>query len=137
MEACKVFVLFWALSFSATAQTDRYVVFFKDKNGSPYSISQPQFFLSAKSIARRKLSGVTVKPEDIPVTPVYVTQVRANNAKTFFTSRWMNAVLIEATSVVVATIRSLPFVSSVEFVAPGHKLLGGRVRKCFLQIRQQ
>jgi serine protease AprX len=112
---------------TATAQSNRYIVFFKDKVGSPHTISQPSTFLSARSINRRQKSSVPVTADDLPVTPGYVTQVRATGAKAFFTTRWMNAALIEATPANVASVAALSFVSKVELVAPGQKLLGGRL----------
>lgn len=69
---------------------------------------------------------VAVNAEDLPVVPSYVSQVRATGAKAFFTTRWMNGVLIEATAAQLTTIQSLPFVSSTEFVAPNQRLMGGR-----------
>ncbi|HQQ98487.1 MAG TPA: S8 family peptidase [Cyclobacteriaceae bacterium] len=111
---------------STLAQTNRYMVFFRDKLNTPYSIAQPQSFLSAKAIARRNHSGVSVNAEDLPVNPTYVAQVKASGAKTFFTSKWFNGVLVEATPGLIATIGALPFVRKTELVAPGHKLLGGR-----------
>ena len=50
MGGCKkilfLFILFPNLLFG---QANRYVVFFKDKTNTPYSITQPWHFLSAKS----------------------------------------------------------------------------------------
>jgi serine protease AprX len=109
------------------AQSNRYMVFFKDKVGSPHSISQPSTFLSARSINRRQKALVPVKAEDLPVTPAYVTQVRATGAKAFFTTRWMNGVLVEGTPAQATTLAALAIVSKVELVAPGHRLLGGRM----------
>lgn len=112
---------------TARAQTNRYMVFFKDKTNTPYSITQPQSFLSAKAITRRNHSGISVTVEDLPVSPVYVAQVKATGAKVFFTSRWFNGVLVEATPSLMNAITTLPMVSKVEYVAPGHQLAGGRM----------
>ncbi|RZK52642.1 MAG: hypothetical protein EOO59_13430, partial [Hymenobacter sp.] len=41
---------------AAQAQTGavrRYFVYFKDKAGTPYTVGQPQAFLSARAVARR------------------------------------------------------------------------------------
>lgn len=119
---------------SAQAQTNRYMVFFRDKLNTPYSIAQPQSFLSAKAIARRNHSGVSINADDLPVNPTYVDQVKATGAKTFFTSKWFNGVLVEATPGLIAAIGALPFVSRTELVAPGHKLVGGRKSNKFAQL---
>jgi serine protease AprX len=128
MAGCKGVIILWMLSSAALAQTtNRYVVFFKDKNGTPYHVNQPQAFLSQKSLDRRSRLGIAVTAEDLPVTPSYVTQVKGQGTKTFFTSRWMNALLVESTSSVITAVAALPFVAGTQLVAPGNRLLGGRV----------
>lgn len=122
-------VLFLLLLFTgpAWAQTHRYMVFFNDKAGTPHSISNPSTFLSAKAVQRRQ-KGLSppINEADLPVVPGYVTQVRSTGAKAFFTTRWMNGVLVEANPTQLAAIQLLACVSSTEYVAPNHKLLGGR-----------
>ncbi|MBL7846362.1 MAG: S8 family peptidase [Cyclobacteriaceae bacterium] len=118
-------LVLWVCS-SAWAQTHRYMVFFTDKAGTPHTITQPSTFLSDRAIQRRAKSMIAVNSDDLPVVPSYVSQVRATGAKAFFTTRWMNGVLIEATAAQLTAIQSLPFVSSTEYVAPNHRLLGGR-----------
>src|SRR6478609_4298576 len=105
---------------------DRYFVSFKDKVNTPYSISNPLQFLSQKSIDRRAKEKFIISDEDLPVDPTYVAQVKATGASVFFTSRWFNGVLIQADKPTSTLISNLPFVSKVELVAPGAKLLGGR-----------
>jgi len=121
------FLLCVLVAVSARAQTNRYMVFFKDKAGTPFSVLQPQSYLSAKAITRRNHGGIAVTAEDLPVNPAYVAQVKATGAKVFFTSRWFNGVLVEASPSLINTIAALPMVSKAEYVAPGHKLAGGRV----------
>ena len=128
----------WALilsvvSISSRGQTNRYIISLKDKIGTPYSLDQPNAFLSTKSIARRTHSGIAVTTDDLPVTPSYVTQVKAMGAKVFFTSKWMNAVMVESSTSIVSSIALLPFVTKTELVAPGKKLIGGRTK----QIKQK
>ena len=127
MVAFRLCLALVLLSSPVWSQTNRYMVFFNDKIGTPHSINQPSTFLSDRALQRRAKAMVAVAtPEDLPVTPSYVTQIRATGAKAFFTTRWMNGVLIEATPTIVVTITALPFVSSVEYVAPNQRLLGGR-----------
>ncbi len=116
-------------SVATHGQTNRYFVFFKDKTGTPFSISSPTQFLSARSIDRRLKQGIAITEEDLPVNPTYVAQVKTTGAKTFFTSRWWNGVLIETNLATVTTINALPFVQESVLVAPGSKLIGGRTNK--------
>src|SRR5258706_12034518 len=130
MGGCKTIltflVLFPGLLFG---QANRYIVFFKDKTNTPYSIGQPTYFLSDKAMKRRTKQNIDIVENDLPVDPAYVTQVKNTGARTFFTSRWMNCLLVEIGADSVNRVQSLPFVSRVEMVAPGKKLLGGRVGK--------
>jgi len=120
-------ILFLFLLIAAFAEAqDRYFVSFKDKANSSFSISNPTAFLSSKSIARRNRLGVAITEEDLPVNATYVIQVKATGAKTFFTSKWWNGVLVQTDAANAATIAALSFVSKVERVANGAKLLNGR-----------
>lgn len=129
MLRSKLVFIILTLTWAAQAQTNRYLVFFKDKTGTPYSITDPTQFLSSKSIGRRQKQGIAIIEEDLPVNPSYVAQVKATGAKTFFTSRWWNGVLVETNTTTLATISALPFVKESKLVAPGSKLLGGRNSK--------
>jgi subtilisin family serine protease len=112
----------------AWGQQNRYVVSFTSKQGTPFSIQEPTRFLSAKAIERRAKNEVAITPEDVPVSPVFLNQLRATGVEVFHTSRWLNAALIQALPAQIAAVQALPFVARVEFVAPGRKLLSGRVQ---------
>ncbi len=120
--------IFLLSSYAAEAQTNQYFIFFKDKVGTPFSISEPDKFLSYRSIERRQKQSITTTEEDLPVNPGYVNQVKLSGAITFFTSRWWNGVVVEADASVMGTINSLPFVSGSVLIAPGKKNMGGRVQ---------
>ena len=101
---------------------NRYVVFFSDKNATPYRIDNPTEYLSARAISRRQKQGIAITSQDLPVNPAYVDGVRSLGAETFFTTKWMNGVLIQAQESLINSIESLTYVDSVVFVAPGSKL---------------
>jgi serine protease AprX len=122
-------VIFCLLSISATAQTNRYFVFFKDKVGTPFTISQPEAFLSAKSIARRQHQQISITETDLPVNPAYVQQLKDNGVATYFTSRWWNGVLVEVDATTSINITAFPFVDEVLLVAPGKKFSNGRTKR--------
>ena len=95
--------------------TRKYLVLLRDKAGTPYSISQPNRFLSQRSILRRQKQAIPVLERDLPVNPAYVTQIQQTGAKIWFTSRWLNAVLIEATDATIASVQKLSVVKGLEF----------------------
>ena len=77
------------------AQTvTKYWVKFKDKAGSPYSISNPGAYLSAKSILRRTNHNISIDMTDIPVNQTYINAVNATGAQVFETSKWLNAAIV-------------------------------------------
>jgi serine protease AprX len=94
-----------------TATVRRHLVYFRDKAGTPYSVGQPQAFLSARSLQRRQRQGIAVLPRDLPVTPAYATQVRNTAGVTLlYTSRWFNAAVVACDSPALARLQALPFV---------------------------
>ena len=106
----------------AAQKTNRYVIRFADKVGTPYSIKEPQKFLSTRSLSRREKHSIAVTEEDLPVSSLYLEALRALGLQVYFTSRWINAALVQMSSERVAEIEHLPYVSSVVLAAPGKRL---------------
>ncbi|GAB2941593.1 S8 family serine peptidase [Hymenobacter coalescens] len=89
----------------------RHLVYFNDKAGTPFSVSQPQAFLSARAVQRRQRQGIAVLPRDLPVTPAYTAQVRNTaGVRLVYTSRWFNAAVVECDSAALGRLQALPFV---------------------------
>lgn len=92
---------------------DRYVVFFTDKNNSPYSVGNPSAYLSARAIQRRQAQNIAVTQQDFPVNPAYLTGVAGTGATILNTSRWFNSVTVEvANPGVLTAINALTYVAS-------------------------
>ena len=101
------------------AQVNRYMVFFTDKTGTPYTISNPSAYLSPAAIERRETQNIIISESDLPLTPVYVQSVQNTGVTVVHKTKWMNGVLVECTSSDLPDIEALSFVSSIELVAPG------------------
>ncbi len=110
-----IFLLFFTFSEYSFAQNAKYLIVLKDKVGSPYSISQPQQFLSQRSINRRMKQGIRITEADLPVNPAYISQIKQTGAKIWYTSRWYNAVLVEATTTQLTAIKALAIYKNTEF----------------------
>src|SRR5690606_23721366 len=123
------FLLLIVLGPSLYAQQNRYMVFFKDKAGTPHDLSIPHTFLGERAIARRTQHQIAITEQDKPVTPMYVQELVAIGADVLYTTRWMNGALIQAESSIVNGIGELPFVERVEWVAPGGKPVSNGRRK--------
>ncbi len=106
---------------AAHAQTNTYVVYFADKANNPYSIDNPEAFLSPRAIARREQQGIAVTETDLPVNPHYVSDVQATGAKVIYTSKWFNAALFVGDSSHIEAIDALPFTTSIDYARPDSK----------------
>jgi hypothetical protein len=117
------------LAFPVLAQNNRYMVFFTDKEGSGYQITNPSAYLSERAIERRARYNIAVTTQDIPVVEAYVELVKQQGAVALYRSRWMNGLLIQCDAATAAGVESLPMVSSVELVAPGGRPTSGGRRR--------
>lgn len=105
----------------ATAQTApaTYWVRFTDKANTPYTLDQPQAFLSPRALERRARQGIAVDALDLPVDPAYIQQLlSAGQFQLLGVSRWFNAVTIGSTDpLALDTLDQLPFVAEMRLVA--------------------
>jgi serine protease AprX len=116
MKICKfIFLIVLAFSEYSLGQNAKYLIVLKDKVGTPFTITQPQQFLSQRSINRRTKQGIRITERDLPVNPAYITQLKQTGAKVWYSSRWYNAVLVEATAAQLIAIKALAIYKSVEF----------------------
>lgn len=103
----------------SSAQLNRYVVYFKNKGGTPYTFNTPSAYLSSRAIARRTRYSIAIDSTDLPVTPSFVDQVRNTPTVTLLNvSKWLNAISIHTTDAnAISTISAMPFVKNVVAVA--------------------
>ncbi|MBK6945544.1 MAG: S8 family peptidase [Flavobacteriales bacterium] len=103
---------------SGSAQTEPTVFWiqFTDKDATPYSITQPEVFLSARAIQRRVNQGVVITEQDQPVDPVYIATVLAQgDIELLNRSKWFNAITIRTTDQnALNAVLALPFVQAYE-----------------------
>jgi serine protease AprX len=99
-------------SFILCAQTNTYIIFLKDKQGTAGRLSNPEDYLSVRSITKKTSSGIAIDSMDLPVSEQYLSALKNGGAKINFTSKWMNAVSITATIAIYNQIISLPFVQN-------------------------
>ena len=103
-----------ALALEAQIAPDKYYVQFTDKNDSPYSIDEPQEFLTQRALKRREKNGVSITQDDLPVNPAYLTGVKNKGVKLRIATRWLNGVTIETDDPSLLTlIESLPYVDTI------------------------
>lgn len=117
---------FLLVTISAIAQTapDTYWVQFSNKDNTPYSLSQPEQFLSARALARRQAQGTALDQLDLPVDPNYIAAVLATGEVELINrSKWFNAITVRTSDAdALVAIQQLPFVSNVR---DRRRLVGG------------
>lgn len=113
-----LFIFFSLIAFSQTEYKFR--VWLKDKNGSLFSIVHPESFLSRKSIERRVRHNIVIDSTDLPVSELYLNQIRETGATVVSRSKWLNSVVVSVSdSSRMQMIRRLPCVASTEWVWVG------------------
>jgi len=122
----KILVLITAVFLSSIAfaqvAPDKYWVKFTDKTNTPYSIDNPEEFLSQKAINRRNAQGIPIVNNDLPVDPAYIAFVVNTGATLLNVSKWFNSVTVFTDDPLVAdAIGELPFVMSVDKAGKKYK----------------
>ncbi|HWJ28857.1 MAG TPA: hypothetical protein VNS32_20095, partial [Flavisolibacter sp.] len=119
MKRATIFVVILLFFASAGFTQTRYIIQFKNKDNSPFSLSNPLAYLSQKAIDRRNAYHISIDSTDLPVTPRYIDSVQAAGAVTILNvSRWLNQVSIQTTDAAALNkINSLPFVHRVAPIA--------------------
>ncbi|MEO8823006.1 MAG: hypothetical protein ABI366_05475, partial [Ginsengibacter sp.] len=99
-------------SLNTSAQFTKYIVRFKDKTGTPFSISNPSQFLSSRAIERRAKQQIAIDETDLPIVPAYIDSIRnVANVTVLDGSKWLNQICISTTdSTAILKINSFPFV---------------------------
>lgn len=107
------------LANDSQAQFSRYIIRFKNKGGTPFTLANPIAYLSQRAIDRRTRFNISIDSSDLPVNPSYVNQVRnIPNVTLLNVSRWINGVTIQTTDPAALTaINALPFVQSSSGIA--------------------
>lgn len=97
-----------------------YRLYLHDKMSSPFRISQPQVFLSQRAIEKRQRFNISITPQDFPVNPNYIQQVKNVDAdvRLLCSCKWLNTITIYCPNRnSLEQIQQLSFVDSVLPVA--------------------
>lgn len=116
-----VLLLLLLFAVSNAQEYAKYWVQFKDKSGSPYSVSAPEAFLSERAIQLRQKHHIPIDERDIPVNAAYIQQVLAvdSNMRLCTQSKWMNGITVYSEREgIMDSILLLPCVAFVEKTVP-------------------
>lgn len=121
----KILVILFLIGFAfpSWGNVNRYLVLLKDKNNNSYSIEKPDDFLSQRSIERRNKQNISITQEDLPVSDMYLETLKSSGEiDVFFSTKWINGVLVEMEEAKVDEVELYSFVKEVKYVAPNSQL---------------
>ena len=89
-----VLFLFVAICSIKTQTSYYFYVQFANKKNTPFTLSNPSAYLSARAIARRTSFGVICDSTDLPVNHSYIQQVENLGIHVHSASKWMNGATV-------------------------------------------
>jgi len=107
------FILFAGFSFGQN-KGNTYVIKFKDKGTSKFTLAEPAAYLSQRSIEKRLIREIPLDNSDLPVNPEYISRLKSMGANVFYTSKWLNlAIAFIDNPDIVSQISTQPFVKDI------------------------
>lgn len=101
----------------------KYRLILKDKGTADFSLSQPELFLSAKAIERRKKRNIEIDASDLPISQAYIKQIERVGGKIVSQSKWLKTVCVQCEDeCLVDEYKKLSFVEDVLMVWRGEKV---------------
>jgi len=115
-NVCRLFMLIMiGFSMPVMSQQNGYFIGFIDKKGTAGEINHPETYLSQQAIVRRMVQGIAIDSSDLPVSSVYVSELKGYNLTIAHVSKWLNgAIVLCDDALVISQLKQLPFVKTVE-----------------------
>lgn len=121
MKQLYIAILLIGAVVSLQAQTlvyNKYWVQFTDKDQVPFSVDEPEEFLSERALQRRERYNIDIDETDLPVDQNYIDSILYIGARYHGVSKWFNAIVVTGIdSAKAEQIRGLGFVADVFPVA--------------------
>ena len=115
-----LFFIYSAFLFGQSSFEYMFRVYLNDKGDYSFSVSQPEEFLSKRSIERKSRQNVPIDSLDFPVSEGYLSCLEKEGGKIVSKSRWFNTCVVQfPDSASIERIKLLPFVDSVKYVWRG------------------
>jgi len=100
-------------AFGQKVAPNTYLIKFKDKNNSSYSIEKPKEFLSERAVLRRQKYNIAVTDQDLPVNANYIQALKDLGFEIFAVSKWFNhAIVYSEDSTLLEKAHDLEFVTT-------------------------
>jgi hypothetical protein len=128
--------LMFSLSSVVFSQEEDAWVYFNAKAELQAYFGSPETMLSQRSLDRRANQNIAIDFKDIPIDLTYILEVKAVSGITVMAkSKWMNALHIRGTQLIINSLKGMSFVEKVDFA---NKTLNqaGKTAKPFKQKEQ-
>lgn len=114
MKKIVLLILFFSC-FAGFSQEDAWV-YFKVKNNTQMYFDNPLLMLSQRAVDRRTKQSIVFDAKDIPIDENFIGQIKAVSGITVMAkSKWLNALHVRGTEMVIKSLLSLSFVEKVDF----------------------
>ncbi|MFA9391919.1 MAG: S8 family serine peptidase [Prolixibacteraceae bacterium] len=116
----KKYLIFLCLLYSVVlngkeAVGNIYWVQFNTKINTPYLLSEPEYFLSHRALARRERQNIAIDSTDLPVNPAFIDSLSTLGFYVKHTSKWMNGAIVELDATIsIDSILKPSFVDNYE-----------------------
>ncbi|WP_316839394.1 S8 family serine peptidase [Pedobacter gandavensis] len=98
----------------------KYRLVLTDKGSSEFSVQQPERFLSAKAIERRRKRNIPIDESDLPISTDYLKKIKEVGGVIVAKSKWLNTVTVHTgDQFMIDKYKTLPFVKEVALVWAG------------------
>ena len=115
---------------AAQGVRDCYRLQLSDKNGTPYSIENPETFLSQRAIAKRNRFNIAITEQDLPINPAYIDTILSvgSDIRILTFSKWNNTVVIHCQNpMLIQQLRALHFIQDIDHIVHYDSKNGGSI----------
>ena len=103
-----------------------------DKAGTPFKTTEPEKFLSARSLLRRHKQRLPIDSTDLPLSPLYLSRIAEKGVSIIGKSKWNNSVLIKTSRKdAIKSLLELSFVKKAVLVFSSPDSIDKPVRSAF------
>lgn len=125
-----LFAFITGFSHGQISQLPKFRIEFSDKNNTLFSLSNPEDYLSLRSILRRANQGIAIDSTDLPVNQNYIDSVLSLGGTLLTKSKWLNCITIAVSDTsIIPSIQAFPFVTDVVRTYPPGGIKSQPVKK--------
>ncbi len=111
-----IFLSFFS-GFAQKVAPNTWLIRFKNKANSSYSVNKPLEFLSERAVLRRQKYNIPITVQDFPVNKTYIDSIKNLGFKIYAVSKWFNHVIVYSEdSTLINKAYMLDFVDTAKII---------------------